>query len=65
MSGLLISPKTQSEYKLLHDLLKKLGIKSTPLSEAEMEDLGMSYLMKKVDRSKKVSRESVMKKLRS
>ena len=65
MNGLIISTKTQSEYKFLYDLLKKLGIKSTTLSENEMEDLGMSFLMKKVDRTKKVSRESVIKKLQS
>ena len=64
MSGFVISTKTQSEYKFLYDLLKKLGIHSTHLSETEIEDLGISYLMKKVDRTKKVSRESVMKKLK-
>ena len=65
MGGLFIKTKTQNEYKFLNDLLKKLGIQSAPLSESEIEDLGMAYLMKKVDRTKKVSRESVMKKLKS
>jgi hypothetical protein len=64
MNGILISPKSVSEYKFLNDLLDKLGIQNAHLSESELEDLGMSYLMKKVDRSRKVSRESVMRKLR-
>lgn len=65
MNGFLISTKTPSEYKFLYDLLKKLGIQNTPLSEDDIEDLGMSVLLKNVDRTKKVSREKVMKKLRS
>jgi len=35
------------------------------LSEKDKENIGMSYLMKKADRKKKVSRKSVMKKLKS
>jgi len=65
MNGFFISTKTTEEYKFLNDLLKKLRIQSTPLSESEIEDLGMSALLKKVDRTKKVSRDKVMKKLRS
>lgn len=65
MSGFIITTKSQSEYKFLFDLLKKLGIHCASLSEAEIEDLGLSHLMKKADRTKKVSRESVMRKLRS
>jgi hypothetical protein len=64
MNGLIVTAKNQSEYKFLHDLLQKLNIESTPLSETELEDLGLSVLMKKVDRSKKVSREKIMKKLK-
>ena len=64
MNGLIVTAKNQSEYKFLHDLLKKLNIESTPLSETELEDLGLSVLMKKVDRTKKVSREKIMKKLK-
>ena len=65
MNGLIISTKSAAEQKFLNSLLKKLGIKATQLSNTEMEDLGMSLLLKKVDRSKKVSRDRIMKKLRS
>ena len=65
MNGLIVTAKNQSEYKFLNDLLKKLNIQSSPLSETDIEDLGLSVLMKKVDRSKKISREKIMKKLKA
>lgn len=37
---------------------------SHTLSAEEMEDIGMSNLMKQVDRSKKVSREAIMNRFR-
>ena len=64
MKGIVITAKSQSEFKFVSDLLKKLGISSSPMSEEELEDLGLGKLMKSVDRSKKVSRETVMAKLR-
>ncbi len=65
MKGLVITAKSQTEFKFVSDLLKKLGISSATMSEEELEDLGLVKLMKSVDRSKKVSRETVMAKLRS
>lgn len=47
------------------DLLKKLGITSSQVSEEELEDLGLSKLMKSVNKNKKVSRENIMTKLKS
>ena len=65
MKALVIKPKNKSEIKFLSDLLKKLGISSKLVNAEEIEDYGMSLLMKEVDRSKKVSRESVLQKLKS
>ena len=65
MKAMVVTPKNQSEYKFLYDLLKKLGIMSATMSEEELEDLGLAKLMKAADKTKKVSRESIMKKLRS
>ena len=65
MKALVITAKSQTEYKFLSDLLKKLGISAATMSEEELEDLGLAKLMKSVNRSKKVSRETVMAKLRS
>ena len=65
MKALVVTPKSQTEFKFLYDLLKKLGITSATMTEEELEDLGLAKMMKAVDKSKKVSRESVMKKLKS
>jgi hypothetical protein len=64
MTTLLITPKTNSELKLIEQLLKGIGIPSRPLTVEEKEDMGLAVMMKEADRSKKVSRESVMKKLK-
>lgn len=63
MNSLVITPRTSTEMKFLEQLLLKLGISTKVLSEEEREDLGLSLLMKAVDRHKKVSRETIMKKL--
>jgi hypothetical protein len=64
MKAMVITPKSLSEYKFLHDLLKKLGISSAAMTEEELEDLGLSKLLKSVDRNKKVSKSSVLQKLK-
>lgn len=61
MKALVVKAKDQSELKFVSDLLKKLGIQSTQM---EIEDHAMSLLMKKTDRTKKVNREVIMKKLK-
>ena len=60
-----VKPNSQGEIKFLSDLFKKLGLSSKLLKLEEIEDLGMASLMKDVDRSKKVSRAEIFKKLRS
>ncbi|MBP9067937.1 MAG: hypothetical protein KBG47_00410 [Bacteroidia bacterium] len=65
MKGMVITAKTQTEYKFLTDLLKKLGITSSMVSEEDLEDLGLSKMLKSVNKSKKVSREGIMQKLKS
>lgn len=65
MKAVLINPKDRSELKFVTDLLKKLGIKATAISKEEMEDLGLSKLMKKADRSQKSTKAEVMRKLRA
>ena len=65
MKAIVITPKNIDELKFVSELLKKLGVATTEMSEEEMEDLGLSKLMKSVNRSKKVSRDSIMEKLMS
>jgi len=65
MKALLVKSSSQAELKFISDLLKKLGVSTRVMDIEEIEDYGMSFLMKDVDRSKKVSRDTVMKKLKS
>jgi hypothetical protein len=65
MKTLVITPKSDGEFKFIADLLKKLGVGSSTLTQDELEDIGMSKLMRGVDKSKKASRNEIMKKLAS
>ena len=63
MKALVITLKNDNEFKFITDLLEKLGVGSSELSQDELEDIGMSKLMRGIDKSKKVSRAEIMKKL--
>ena len=65
MKSLVITPKSENEFKFLSDLLKKLGVGASTLSTNELQDVGMSKLMKSVDKTRKVSRNEILKKLAS
>lgn len=65
MKSLVINPKNEDEFKFLSDLLKKLGVGTSTISQEDFEDIGMAKLMHDVDRSKKVSRSQILKKLSS
>ena len=64
MTSLIITPKNSSDLKLIETLLSKLGIASRSLTSEQTEDAGLAILMKEADRTKKISREAVMKKLK-
>jgi hypothetical protein len=63
METLLVQPKNAEELALLQTMLDKMSIGNTVISIEEKEDLGLLMLMQKADRSKRVSRDTVMKKL--
>ncbi len=65
MKTIVISPKSSTEMRFIYELLKKLSIPTRVLSDEEKEDLGLSILMREVDTTKKVSRETIMRKLKS
>ncbi len=65
MKSIVISPKNLTDMRFVSELLKKLSIPTKVLSDEEKEDLGLSMLMREVDRTKKVSRETIMRKLKS
>ena len=64
MESIVISPKSRSELKFVFELLSKLKISSRVLSEEDKEDIGLSVLMKQVDRKRKVSRDTVLRNLK-
>ena len=63
MKALVIAPKNSNEFKFVTDLLKKLGVGSSTVSQEELEDIGMSKFIRQVDKTKKASRTEIMKKL--
>ena len=65
MKALVVTPKNDDEFKFVTRLLKKMGISSSAVTQADLEDIGMSKLMRGIDKTKKVSRAAIMKKLSS
>jgi hypothetical protein len=65
MKAVIIKPKSASELKFINDLLKKLGVSSSTVSKEDIEDIGLSKLMRGVDKSKKVNKDSIINKLKS
>ena len=63
MKALVVTPRNKNEYKFVTDLLKKLGVSSSTMSQEELEDMGLLKLMRQVDKTKKASRTEIMKKL--
>jgi len=63
MHSILITPKNPEEFRLLNALLLKMNFYFKTLTDAEKEDICLAELMKKADRSKKMRRETIMKKL--
>ena len=65
MKALVITPKSDNEYKFLSDLLSKIGVSVSSLSKDELEDIGLTKIMHTIDKSKKASRSEILKKLNS
>ncbi|HVN47304.1 MAG TPA: hypothetical protein VMU30_00635 [Bacteroidota bacterium] len=62
---LVVKTRDKEEMELLSNLISKMGIASRVVEREAMEDIGLAELMKDVDRRKKVSRETILKKLYS
>ena len=65
MKALVVQARDKSEMKLVADVLKKMGIKSSEMDAEDLEDFLLGEAMKKADRTKKVSRDTIMKNLTS
>jgi len=61
METFIINAKDKAEFKFLSDLFKKLKINAKVFSAEEKEDFALGEMMSKIDRTKKVSRDSVIK----
>lgn len=61
LSSILITPRNSEEMIIIKEFFKSKKIKTKILSVEEKEDLGLLHFMKLADRSKTVSRNSVMK----
>jgi len=60
METLIIQSENSRDIKLLKEIVTKMGLKSAQLSEEQAEDIGLSLLMKEADRSKTISRKTLM-----
>ena len=65
MAAIIIKSNSEDNLRLLIELAKKLGEDVTKLSEEQLEDISLGNLMKKVRTGKNVSKETVMRQLRS
>lgn len=64
MKALMVTSNSDRDLKFISELLKKMGFTSSTFNVDDAEDFFLLDLMKKADKTKKVSRSSVMKKLK-
>jgi hypothetical protein len=64
MQPIVIQPKNSSEQKFISELLGKLGIRSTALSEELAEDIGLGLLMREANTAERVDEAEVLRKLK-
>ena len=65
MKAFVITANYKNEELFLSTLFNKLGVPSKEMTAEELEDFGLLKMMQEADKSKKVSRSSIMKKLQS
>jgi hypothetical protein len=63
MKAIIVTPKNNDEFKFIASLLKKLGVHSAPVNKEDLEDIGLSSFMRRVDKTKRATRAEIMKKL--
>jgi len=63
MEAIVVIPKSKAHFNLIQSLIKEIGEKSKVLTDDEIEQLGLLNMMKKVDLTKTVSRDKIMKNL--
>ena len=63
MEAIVVIPKSKAHFNLIQSLIKEIREKSKVLTDDEIEQLGLFNMMKKVDLTKTVSRNKIMKNL--
>ena len=62
MKSILVSPKSKKEYDLIVELLKRMNVKISQMTMEQLEDFGMSYLLKDgPSKEKKLTRKELNK----
>jgi len=64
MNSIIVTPKNARELQLIRELLDKMNVTNKILTLEQKEDMGLVLLMNKSDRNRKVSRATIMKKLK-
>jgi hypothetical protein len=64
MTGLIITAANKSDLKLISDLARRIGIKAKPVTDEDILDLGLLKAMEEGRKTKFVSRDRIMGKLK-
>lgn len=64
MEAALLKSKSKPDLKLLLDLAKKIGVKSTILSPEEMEEIGLARAIQKGRTGEYVNEKNFLRKLK-
>ena len=64
MEALLVHTDNKEDLELIQKLMNKSGVKLKTISAEDLEDIGLSVAMKEADRTKKVSQDVILRKLR-
>lgn len=65
MKTIVVELNDKSEFNIFLELIKKFKLKAKILSREDKEDIGLLKLMNEADRNKKVSENTIIKKLKS
>ncbi len=60
MNSIVITPKTKDELRFLKSLLKKLGYQAKELTEEDLENAGLLYLMISEKKEDYVSEKEIL-----
>lgn len=65
MKAIVVNPKDEQEFAFVTELLEKLGVDAKFISEEDIEDIGLSLLLRQADRTDLVSEDEIRSKLKS